>query len=222
MRHLVKNPKPRILEEQADKWREELLAILLRGEKPTKAMKERYRHNDIKVAIVAETHGKCAYCESKVRHITHGDIEHIVPKSKVPAKAYDWDNLTLACDVCNGNKGDYYVEDSEEWHDNLVDPYVDQPADHFLFMREIVSPRPDSLRGFATDAVIKLGRGELLEKRRERMEFLDGLVRAYSLADERYKELLLKDLYDNHLKDSHEYSASSNAYIVHLRSIGAI
>lgn len=27
------------------------------------------------------------------------------------AAAYAWSNLTLACDVCNGNKGDYNTDD---------------------------------------------------------------------------------------------------------------
>jgi uncharacterized protein (TIGR02646 family) len=222
MRGLVKSKKPTVLEEKAGTWRDELLAVLARGEKPTKTMKERYRHKDIKAALVGETHGKCAYCESKVTHIAHGDIEHIIPKSKVPAKAYEWENLTLACDICNGNKGDYYSDDPAQSQDDLVDPYNDAPADHFLFMREVVSPRPDSMRGFATEAVLKLSRGELLEKRRERMAFLDGLVRAYSLADERYKPILLNDLQTNHLKAEAEYAASSNAYIEHLKSIGSL
>ena len=33
-------------------------------------------------APIDETHGKCAYCESKIKHIDYGDIEHILPKNK--------------------------------------------------------------------------------------------------------------------------------------------
>lgn len=222
MRALKKGIKPKILEEKADVWSNELQTVLDRGDKPTKTMKERYRHGDIKAALIGETHGKCAYCESKVTHIAHGDIEHIVPKSKVPAKAYEWENLTLACSVCNGNKGDYYSNDPAKSQDDLVDPYIDEPTDHFLFLREVVSARPDSLRGFATDQVLKLSRGELLEKRRERMTFLDGLVRAYSLANDLYKPLLLNDLETNHLNAEAEYAASSSAYINHLKAIGVL
>lgn len=222
MRALTKGNKPKILEEKSLTWRDELVAVLARGEKPSKTMKERYRHKEIKEALIGETHGKCAYCESKVTHISHGDIEHIVPKSKVPAKAYEWENLTLACDICNGNKGDHYSADPAASQDNLVDPYIDNPEDHFLFLREVVSPRPDSLRGFATEALLKLTRGDLLEKRRERMMFLDGLVRAYSLADDQYKLLILNDLKDNHLNSTTEYAASSNSYISYLIKIGVL
>lgn len=222
MRRLRKTAKPSILLRKGTDWRDELIAVLALGDKPTKAMKDRYRHPEIKAAIINETHGKCAYCESKVTHITYGDIEHIIPKSKVPAKSYEWDNLTLACDICNGNKGDHYSDDPISSQDSLVDPYNDDPRDHFLFLREVVSPRPDSMRAFETEKVIKLSRGELLERRRERMDFLDGLIRAYKSADAKYKPILLDDLKNNHLGDTSEYAASSAAYIDHLHSIGVL
>lgn len=44
------------------------------------------------------------------------------------------------------------------------------------FMREVVVARPDSTRAKLTEAVIKLSRLEFLERRRERMAFIDGLV----------------------------------------------
>lgn len=211
-----------MLVDNADNWHAELRAILDRGEKPSDAVKGRYRHPTIKSALIQETHGKCAYCESKLRHITHGDIEHIIPKSKVPAKAYSWPNLTLACDVCNENKGDYLGDDPAKSDETLIDPYVDEPAEHFLFLREIVTPRPNSLRAMATEAKIKLLRLELMERRRERMEFLDGLVRAYCLADAPFKPILLDDLVNNHLSENNEYAASSRAYIKFLRDQGVL
>ena len=222
MRRLTKTGKPKVLIDNADQWRDELIAVLNRGEKPTEGMKARYRHKDIKAALIAETDEKCAYCESKVTHVSYGDIEHIAPKSKVPAKAYEWDNLTLACDVCNGNKGDYYSDDPLESQENLVDPYKDDPYDHFLFHREIVTPRPDSARGYITEDRIKLTRGALMERRRERLDFLDGLVRAYLSALPELKPILLRDLCNNHLGPGSEFSSTCNAYINDLRSKGVI
>jgi uncharacterized protein (TIGR02646 family) len=58
----------------------------------------------------------CAYCESKLRHITYGDIEHIVAKAVDQSRTYDWTNLTIACDVCNTEKSD---------EEGLVDPYTE-------------------------------------------------------------------------------------------------
>ncbi|MEQ1829786.1 MAG: HNH endonuclease, partial [Pirellula sp.] len=46
-----------------------------------------------------ETADKCAYCESKVTHVTFGDIEHIVPKS-IGGK-----QTTLTCGRCNNDQG---------------------------------------------------------------------------------------------------------------------
>lgn len=222
MRKLTKTAKPKVLTDNADSWHAELKAILDRGDKPSDAVKGRYGHPTIKSALIQETHGKCAYCESILRHIAHGDIEHIIPKSKVPSKAYDWTNLTLACDVCNENKGDYLGDDPAKSDENLIDPYVDEPGEHFLFLRELVTPRPDSLRATVTESKIKLSRIELLERRRERMAFLDGLVRAYCLADASFKPILLQDLVNNHLSETNEYAASSRAYFEYLCECGVL
>jgi uncharacterized protein (TIGR02646 family) len=46
----------------------------------------------------------CSYCE---RHIpTHLAVEHIQPKSLVPALLTSWINFLLACVNCNSSKGD--------------------------------------------------------------------------------------------------------------------
>ena len=222
MRALKKGIIPEILKKNAATWRDTLVATVQGGEKPSKTMLSHYRHVQIKEALLRETSGKCAYCESKLRHITYGDIEHVTPKSKVPAKAFEWSNLTLACDVCNTNKGDYYSDDPLLSQDSLVDPYRDDPKEHFLFMREVVTPRPGSMRGYSTEEVLKLSRGDLLERRRERMTFIDGLVTAYSLAEPHFKPMLLRVLLDNHLKDEDEFSAVTKAYISHLRSDGVL
>jgi uncharacterized protein (TIGR02646 family) len=44
----------------------------------------------------------CSYCE---RHIAAGlAVEHVVPKSKSPHLICDWDNMLLACSICNSHK----------------------------------------------------------------------------------------------------------------------
>lgn len=222
MRQLIKGGVPNILSAKGARWTEELVAVVANGQKPTDAMIGRYRHPQIKDALLAETAGKCAYCESKVRHVTYGDIEHVVPKSKVPEKAFAWENLTIACDVCNTNKGDHYSADPALSQEGLIDPYVDEPRDHFLLLREVVSPRPDSLRGKATENILKLARNDLLERRRERMDFIDGLVRAYTLAPPEFQPMLLQDLYENHVNDDDEYVGVTKAYVELLKSRGML
>ncbi len=55
---------------------------------------------------------RCMYCEDSEAW----DIEHVKPKSKYPAVAFDWDNYLLACSTCNSRfKGSQY-------HDGFLDP----------------------------------------------------------------------------------------------------
>ena len=61
-----------------------------RGETPTETERRRYNHAEIKSALIAETHGKCAYCESKIRHVSYGDIEHVMPKVNDPTRWFEW------------------------------------------------------------------------------------------------------------------------------------
>ena len=78
---LSKTEEPQILLDNGPNWTKVIVDKIAVGETPTDTEKTRYRHPDIKAALVAETNGKCAYCESKVLHIHHGDVEHIYPKS---------------------------------------------------------------------------------------------------------------------------------------------
>lgn len=91
-----------------DKW---IFGLPSERWKPSETIAHRYNNKAIKDTLEKETFGKCAYCESKIRHVEFGDIEHILPKCKDarPDLYVEWSNLTLACEVCNRvNKRDYY------------------------------------------------------------------------------------------------------------------
>ncbi|MFY2561255.1 hypothetical protein ACN469_26885 [Corallococcus terminator] len=71
-----------------------------------------YSGHGIKEALVNSHHGKCAFCESKVKYLAHGDVEHFRPKAGYEQgygfnldgyfwEAYAWDNLYFSCQVCN-------------------------------------------------------------------------------------------------------------------------
>src|SRR5262249_27227141 len=106
MIRLRKLDRPQVLEDNFDAWTAELQSAIQANDPQIEKLKLRYRHADIKAALVEETHGKCAYCESQVRHVFPGDTEHIAPSSKRPDLTYQWTNLTLVCGVCNRNKWD--------------------------------------------------------------------------------------------------------------------
>src|ERR1700722_11367263 len=164
MIRLNKGTRPSILERRAEQWTRELLEKINRGEEPTKVEKTRYNHHEVKEALLRETNGKCAYCESKLRHVAFGDIEHIVPKSVLPDRWFVWENLTLACDVCNTNKSNYSGD-----HDEFVDPYANEPEDLFWFMDATLWGFPGKDAADTTIRILKLNRPDLLEKRREEL-----------------------------------------------------
>lgn len=196
---LRKSPKPQILERKSQDWTRDLLAKIAAGEKLSVAVGGKYSHVEIKESLLRETHEKCAYCESKVTHIAYGDIEHITAKVVDPALAYEWDNLTLACDKCNQNKADL---------DGIIDPYVLDPSDHFLFFGPLVKGRPDSEIGMLTEKVLKLNRPQLIEKRSERIEYV---VQMRALAGRVHDQNLRAEIIGDMLacaNQDQEYSAA--------------
>ena len=54
-----------------------------------------------KAHLKAETHGKCAYCESSTSTVAYGDVEHFRPKSVYWWLAYCYDNFSYSCQLCN-------------------------------------------------------------------------------------------------------------------------
>ena len=66
----------------------------------------RYKHKDIKDALMTLYHGKCAYCET---YDPSPHVEHYRPKrGGYYWLAYSWDNLILSCSQCNTKKGNQF------------------------------------------------------------------------------------------------------------------
>ena len=102
----------------------------------------KYKHTDVKDALVAMFHGKCAYCESKVTHVTYGAIEHFHPKSEYPELTFEWSNLLFSCDVCNdaGHKGVKFPLDING-NPLLIDPTdgITDPNTHLEFSWDAIA-----------------------------------------------------------------------------------
>ena len=215
---LTKAPAPEVLRVNGATWTQVLVNHRDNGTAASNHEKARYRHPEIKQALVAETHGKCAYCESKIRHIAYGDVEHIVPKSTEVERTFEWANLTLACDVCNTNKSDHFGN-----HDDLVDPYVSNPTDHLAFIGAMVMPIPGSNPGMATVDTLELNRIELVERRAELIQKLcKQLHLLLVLPDEGARRVLERDL-NKETAEGKEYSAIAKSYVEsELRRIGRV
>jgi uncharacterized protein (TIGR02646 family) len=160
---LEKSPIPEILKANAAAWTKAVLEKLKLSIELGNSEKNKYNHPSIKEALVQETHGKCAYCESKILHITYGDIEHITPKKINPELWFDWENLTLACDICNTKKS------SKE---HIIDPYENDPASRVLFIGSTVWPAPGDEMSKHTIEELGLNREALIAKRQEKIESL--------------------------------------------------
>lgn len=209
---LTKGPKPQILVANAGQWTTEYLACLNSGQKPSDTIAHRYNHADIKASLESETYKKCAYCESKFKHIAFGDIEHILPKKKTarPDLYVEWTNLTLACEVCNRiNKKDYYDPQIP-----LINPYIDNPDDYFLFIGAIISAKDNNTRGYVTESTIDLNRGELVVRRNERLQSINKLLFSWSQASNpTIKNTLANELIRECAPDK-EYSAFVKHFLV--------
>jgi uncharacterized protein (TIGR02646 family) len=154
---------PKVLTRNRKKW----LEALARAKTPKEREQalSRYRHDDIKTALVAAFHGKCAYCESSIRQAGYGHIEHFRPKSKYPMKTFDWSNLVLACEVCNGSeyKGESFPLQADGGP--IINPCTEEPAQHLSFdydpMARLASVHGRTRRGQKTEELLGLNRNDL-------------------------------------------------------------
>ncbi len=211
---LRKTAEPPLLVRSAADWTAELKKALVAGQDPTRAQQQRYRHPEIKAALISETHGKCAYCEVKALVSGSGDIRHIIPKILRPELRFAWANLTLACDVCNTKKGA---------NENIIDPYTDDPQEHFRFYGPMIAVRPGSELGKRSLAILDLNRTALLEHRKEKLdEFVRRAHEICYTADESTRLILLKALLDDARSATKEFSGCTQALIIDMQADGSL
>lgn len=205
MIRLTKVARPTILEKNAAKWTKDLLQAIARGEDDLSYRASKYNHIEIKEALKTETYRKCAYCESKHLHVTYGDIEHVIPKSVEPERAFDWNNLTLACDICNTKKGAA---------SGLVDPYSDTPSEEFEFEGPMIFYKPGKVKAELTRTRLDLNRIDLLQRRADRLEALNEKInRIQQISNPDERQALLEAAIEFEVSDEREYAACVQAFL---------
>ncbi len=108
-------------------------------------------------------HGKCAYCEAKMAHVSSPQIEHYRPKKKFPDRTFDWNNWFLSCGRCNQKKWTHFPDcDGQPC---LLDPTAEEPSEHLDFLRAHVLAKTH--RGEETVKLVGLNRSPLEEDRAE-------------------------------------------------------
>jgi uncharacterized protein (TIGR02646 family) len=161
-----------------------------------------YGHKTVKDALRVLQNGKCCFCEAKVSHISHGDVEHFRPKAAWKAKekqkltkpgyywlAYDFSNLYFSCQICNQLYKKNYFPLSDpamraQTHDDdltledplIVDPGNEDPAQHLMYHREIVVERNNSPKGRETISRTGLNRPEIVGDRFEYLSLMQTLA----------------------------------------------
>ncbi len=173
---LTKGNEPAILTANKANWTAQLRALQIANQAVPKSLATQYNQDEVKDALRIECFSKCMYCESKVEHISDLHIEHIKPKAKdkFPDLTYEYENLGLACPVCNRGKSDTF--------DNAVpfiNPYVDDPTNHFYAIGAFVWAKSGDSRAKLTENEIDLNRADLIETRGERMKTIRELIDSF-------------------------------------------
>ena len=105
----------------------------------------------IREALLAMTHGKCAYSEVKLQgRGAYWDVEHFKCKKLYPESVVEWGNLLPACEFCNRSaKRDHDVVAVP-----IVHPIKDPPGEHLYVRSGRFFPKDD--KGEKTIEVLKL------------------------------------------------------------------
>ncbi|MFD4175247.1 HNH endonuclease family protein [Streptomyces anulatus] len=124
----------------------------------------------VRELLESMAHGavRCMYCDDS----RGTDIDHFQPLACAPLRAFDWHNHLFACAWCNSSdkQGRYPLD--EDGNCLLIDPTVDDPADHLLLRFTSCLYEGLTAKGKASIEVFGLNRPDLL----------DGRVRAFTTA----------------------------------------
>jgi len=199
-----------------------------------------YGHEEVKRALVAMHHGKCCYCESHVRHISPGTIDHYRPKAAsqqgvgtpfIPPGyywlAYDWENLLFSCPACNQTykRNLFPLRDAAQRalsHLNslaledalLINPSKDDPVEFISFHKEFAFAFEDNLRGATTIEILRLNdRPDLVERRREKIQILRALQSVVTLMPQSQEALDAQQILNRAKMVTGEYAAMSRAFL---------
>jgi uncharacterized protein (TIGR02646 family) len=210
MIRIVKPAAPAVLLTKGAAAREKLCEAFKNVARTFNFDKTIYAAKEVKDALLAAQHWKCAFCESFVRHISHGDVEHFRPKAGYKQKetddlkrpgyywlAYEWDNLFFSCQLCNQSfkqnlfplkngrrRARSHTHNLGKEEPLLVDPSRLDPADFIEFREERAHAVAGRLEGETTIKVLGLNRPEMMEARRRRLQTLRALRDALGLLRE--------------------------------------
>jgi uncharacterized protein (TIGR02646 family) len=240
MIRVVKPAKaPAILTTKGEAKKNELVAEYERGGRSFKFDSKVYGNKSVKEALKRAQHDKCFLCESKISHISYGDVEHFRPKAAYRQRAsgkletpgyywlaYDWDNLFLACQTCNqvfkknlfplatpNTRATSHKESVNKEDPLFVDPSVDDPEHLISFRREVSYPPRHDPRGKTTIEGLGLNRPMLNERRLEHYELLLSLYRLVQMNQPEPESTEARQLLDRMTRDDAPYASMTRAAV---------
>lgn len=191
-----------------------------------------YGHKTVKAALRKVQHDKCCFCESKVTHISYGDVEHFRPKAGVrqisgaPLErpgyywlAYEWSNLFLSCQLCNQRYKENLFplikpSDRAKSHNddiNLEKPVFINPAEDvekfISFRSEVIFAIDDNPRGKATIRALGLDRDELNDIRKDCYDKLELIYKLANLKPPMPASKKAKGFIDRSIQSSSQYAS---------------
>ncbi|GAB3001898.1 HNH endonuclease family protein [Saccharothrix stipae] len=133
------------------------------------------------LATFAAGRDRCMYCGDN----EGTDIDHYQPVSLQPLLTFAWLNHLLACSRCNSHhkRDEFPVDDAGR--PLLLDPSVDDPAEHLFLALNAGRYLPLTPRGDATIRVCALNRDVLTQGRRTAFDTVTLLLRQWAQVADR-------------------------------------
>lgn len=196
-----------------------------------------YGGDAVKGALSKAQHEKCAFCESKITHVQYGDVEHFRPKKGFlrggalirPGYywlAYDWDNLLLACQICNqrhkrnafpllrgSRRARSHLGSIANEKPKFVHPGEEDPTAEIGFRDHVPYPKNGSARGRATIHGLGLARRPLMDKRAERLDLIGALRDLARKSPPSPQRAKAEDLLRKAQEDDAEFAAMIRAFL---------
>jgi hypothetical protein len=196
-----------------------------------------YGHETVKKVLRTAQKDKCFLCESKVSHISHGDVEHFRPKAGYRQSAdkdlqkpgyywlaYEWENLFFACQLCNQrfkknlfpladetHRATSHKDDYKREQPLFINPAEENPEDFISYRGEYVFAIDDNQRGEATYKGAGLDRVELEEFRRTYLEEMRALYNVAIASPELPQSKEALELLQQRTTENYQYSVMLKA-----------
>ena len=225
---------PSILTTKGELETEKLKNEYDKGVRDFEFKEEIYNNVEVKQHLIRLQNGKCCFCESKINHISSGDIEHFRPKKgwvqdqgKINKPgyywlAYEWDNLLFCCEICNRSfkKNHFPISEISKRALNhngdlssevalFVHPVDEDPEQFIEFEQEQIKPVNNNIRGKSTIQKIGLDRAPLNERRLEKLNQLKTLfcILDINLEQKDKAVQMITKRYESSLLDETEYAS---------------